>query len=51
VSKKKYKNALGGLYKRKIITISPEKIALVQSVEDNKVEAKAPTKKSSSIWG
>jgi predicted RNA-binding protein (virulence factor B family) len=51
VSKKKYKNALGALYKRRIITISREKIALVQSAKDNKVVAKEPTKKSSSIWG
>ena len=39
VSKKKYKNALGALYKRKLIVITREKISLVQA------------KKTSSIWG
>ena len=39
VSKKKYKNALGALYKRKLIIITREKISLVQA------------KKTSSIWG
>ena len=39
VSKKKYKNALGALYKRKLIVITREKISLVQE------------KKTSSIWG
>jgi predicted RNA-binding protein (virulence factor B family) len=39
VSKKKYKNALGALYKRKLIMITREKISLVKS------------KKTSSIWG
>jgi predicted RNA-binding protein (virulence factor B family) len=51
VSKKKYKNALGALYKRKMITISREKIVLVQANDNTKVEAKVPKKKSSSIWG
>jgi predicted RNA-binding protein (virulence factor B family) len=59
VSKKKYKNALGALYKRKMITISREKIALVQANDSAKVDAKAdakadakvPKKKSNSIWG
>jgi predicted RNA-binding protein (virulence factor B family) len=39
VSKKKYKNALGALYKRKLIVVTREKISLVQA------------KKTSSIWG
>lgn len=39
VSKKKYKNALGALYKRKLIVITREKISLVQA------------KKTISIWG
>lgn len=39
VSKKKYKNALGALYKRKLILITREKISLVKA------------KKTSSIWG
>ena len=39
VSKKKYKNALGALYKRKLIVITREKISLVKA------------KKTSSIWG
>lgn len=39
VSKKKYKNALGALYKRKLIVITREKISLIQA------------KKTSSIWG
>ena len=47
VSKKKYKNALGALYKRKLIVITPEKISLVQAKEKPEVQ---PTK-SSSIWG
>lgn len=47
VSKKKYKNALGALYKRKLIVITREKISLVQANEKPEVE---PTK-SSSIWG
>jgi hypothetical protein len=59
VSKKKYKNALGALYKRKMIVISREKISLAQAHEQadkqTKVQAKekpkAQPKKSSSIWG
>lgn len=47
VSKKKYKNALGALYKRKLIVITREKISLVQANEKPEVQ---PTK-SSSIWG
>lgn len=47
VSKKKYKNALGALYKRKLIVITRDKISLVQANEKPEVE---PTK-SSSIWG
>jgi predicted RNA-binding protein (virulence factor B family) len=39
VSKKKFKNALGALYKRKLIVITREKISLVKA------------KKTSSIWG
>jgi hypothetical protein len=39
VSKKKYKNALGALYRRKLIVITREKISLVKA------------KKTSSIWG
>lgn len=39
VSKKKYKNALGALYKRKLILITREKISLLKA------------KKTSSIWG
>ena len=39
VSKKKYKNALGALYKRKLIVITKEKISL------------AKAQKTSSIWG
>ena len=39
VSKKKYKNALGALYKRKLIVITREAISLVKA------------KKTSSIWG
>lgn len=39
VSKKKYKNALGALYKRKLIVITREKISLVKA------------QKTSSIWG
>jgi predicted RNA-binding protein (virulence factor B family) len=39
VSKKKYKNALGALYRRKLIVIAREKISLVKA------------KKTSSIWG
>lgn len=39
VSKKKYKNALGALYKRKLIVITREEISLVKA------------KKTSSIWG
>lgn len=39
VSKKKYKNALGALYKRKLIVITREKISLVHA------------KKTISIWG
>lgn len=39
VSKKKYKNALGALYKRKLIVITREKISLVK------------VQKTSSIWG
>ncbi|MCS5587281.1 MAG: S1-like domain-containing RNA-binding protein [Porticoccaceae bacterium] len=38
VSKKKYKNALGALYKRKLIVIAADKISLVQA------------RKASSIW-
>jgi predicted RNA-binding protein (virulence factor B family) len=55
VSKKKYKNALGALYKRKMIVITREKISLAQADVKSKVmskgEAKAKPKKSSSIWG
>jgi len=59
VSKKKFKNALGALYKRKMIIISREKISLAQAHEQadkqTKVQAKekpkAQPKKSSSIWG
>ena len=59
VSKKKYKNALGALYKRKMITISREKISLVQTgcetkdkaKVDTRQDTKIPNKKSSSIWG
>jgi predicted RNA-binding protein (virulence factor B family) len=47
VSKKKYKNALGALYKRKLIVITREKISLVQAKERADVQ---PTK-SSTIWG
>jgi predicted RNA-binding protein (virulence factor B family) len=47
VSKKKYKNALGALYKRKLIVITREKISLVQANEKPELQ---PTK-SSSIWG
>jgi predicted RNA-binding protein (virulence factor B family) len=39
VSKKKYKNALGALYRRKLIVITREKISLVKA------------KKTNSIWG
>ena len=39
VSKKKYKNALGALYKRKLIVITREKISLIKA------------QKTSSIWG
>lgn len=39
VSKKKYKNALGALYKRKLIVITREKISLVKA------------QKTNSIWG
>jgi predicted RNA-binding protein (virulence factor B family) len=59
VSKKKYKNALGALYKRKMIVITREKISLAQANDQadkkTKVQAKekpkAQPKKSSSIWG
>lgn len=55
VSKKKYKNALGALYKRKMIVITREKISLAQADVKSKVmskgEDKAKPKKSSSIWG
>ena len=59
VSKKKYKNALGALYKRKMITISREKISLVQAgcetkdkaKVDTRQDTKIPNRKSSSIWG
>jgi predicted RNA-binding protein (virulence factor B family) len=55
VSKKKYKNALGALYKRKMIVITREKISLTQAALNSKVmskgEAKAKPKKLSSIWG
>jgi predicted RNA-binding protein (virulence factor B family) len=63
VSKKKYKNALGALYKRKMIVITREKISLANTEEQadakpnlqSKVQAKAKPKaqpkKSSSIWG
>jgi predicted RNA-binding protein (virulence factor B family) len=55
VSKKKYKNALGALYKRKMIVITRDKISLVQAKVQSEVEAKAKPKaqpkKSSSIWG
>ena len=59
VSKKKYKNALGALYKRRMITISREKISLVQTGGetkdktrvDTRQDTKIPNKKSSSIWG
>jgi predicted RNA-binding protein (virulence factor B family) len=59
VSKKKYKNALGALYKRKMIVITREKISLAQANEQTekqtKVQAKEKPKpqpkKSSSIWG
>ena len=47
VSKKKYKNALGALYKRKLIVITRDKISLVQANEKPEVQ---PIK-SSSIWG
>jgi predicted RNA-binding protein (virulence factor B family) len=47
VSKKKYKNALGALYKRKLIVITREKISLVQANEKPEMQ---PTK-SRSIWG
>ena len=39
VSKKKYKNALGALYKRKLVVITRDKITLISA------------KKTSSIWG
>ena len=39
VSKKKYKNALGALYKRKLIIIARDKISLIKA------------QKTSSIWG
>jgi predicted RNA-binding protein (virulence factor B family) len=39
VSKKKYKNALGALYKRKLIVIARDKISLIKA------------QKTSSIWG
>jgi predicted RNA-binding protein (virulence factor B family) len=59
VSKKKYKNALGALYKRKMIVITREKISLaqadakpnIQSTVKAKAKPKAQPKKSSSIWG
>ena len=59
VSKKKYKNALGALYKRKMIVITREKISLaqaeiagkVQSKTQAKIQTKVQPKKSSSIWG
>jgi predicted RNA-binding protein (virulence factor B family) len=51
VSKKKYKNALGALYKRKMIIITREKISLVRVDEKADAKLKAQPKKSSSIWG
>lgn len=59
VSKKKYKNALGALYKRKMVIITREKVSLVQAEEESKVPNKAEAKdkpqvkpkKPSSIWG